>query len=391
MNLDPMKCVAYGAGILAQRLGDSIECPKCKTINPSSASVCINEQCKESLSGDLIYGITGMHIGIQTEGDIFRVIIPKGSSYPTFEPIVETFHTPVANMRRIKVPVYQGENEIASKNDKMLTVWLEVPENVPADIPVDVSFKLDENMILEHIKVSIKDGSGREIEVFPDRGGDERSKLENEIEEMNLRWNEKRKDASDDVNKNMDQIYSEATNAANKNNMDAVKKKLEEMKKIINKIGGEKPEWVQKAEGLSGYSNFILDQYGWLLDPQQSFDVKKLIEELKDAIEKDNKELGLKKYDELNKKVDELPRLVGMLMYIVMGIMKAQELNKLMEADTLRNLLREIEDAIKKNTSPDVINNKIEEALRLSEQMLGTRASGVSSSGAIIYRELLKK
>lgn len=390
MNLDPMKCVAYGAATLAQRLGDSIECPKCKTINPSSATVCLNEQCKESLSGDIIYGITGMDIGIQIEDDVFRTIIPKGSPYPTFEPAVEVFHTPVANMRRIKVPVYMGSNEIASKNEKQITVWLELPENAPADIPVEVSFGLDSDGVLEKVKVSLRDGSGREIEVFPDRGGDKRSKLENEMEKINLKWIEKRKDAGDDTIKKMEEYYREAIRDANNNNLEAAERKIEEMEKKINKIGGEKPEWIKKAEGLLGYSDFLLEQYGWLLDPQESFDIKKLNGELKDAIEKDNKELGLKKIDELNKKIDDLPRIVRMLLYIVAGIVRAQTLNKLMEADTLRNLLKEIEDAIKKN-NPDVLNSKIDEAMRLSEKMLGISASDLSSSGANLYKELLKK
>jgi molecular chaperone DnaK (HSP70) len=388
MNMDPMRCVAYGAGILSARLGDSIECPKCQTINPGSSAVCVNEACKEPLDGNIIYDVTGMHYGIQTEGDVFKVIIEKGSPYPTPEPIVKTFRTPISNMRRIKVPVYAGSHEIASKNEKQITVWLELPENVPADTPVDVAFKLDSDGILENVRVSLKDGSGREIEVYPDRGDTKRAQVENKMEEIKKKWDEKRSDADEEINKNLDVIYGKAIKAANSNNIEAAEKRIHEMEKEVGKIGGETgPEWKQKATGIMGYANFLLEQYGWLLDPQQSYKIKGLVDELKDAMEKDDEQLGLKKWDELYKETDAIPEIVRLLMIIVNGIMRAHASNRLVEADKLRNLLREIEDAIKKNNA-DVVRTKIDEAMAILVEMLGASARDISSGP--INVELLK-
>lgn len=388
MNIDPMRCVAYGAGILATHLVDSIECPKCQTINPGSAAVCVNETCKEPLGGNIIYDVTGMDLGIQTEGDIFKRIIEKGSPYPTPEPVVRTFQTPVSNMRRIKVPVYAGQHDIASMNELQVIVWLELPENVPADTAVDVSFKLDSDGILENVKVSLKDGSGREVEVYPDRGGSKRSQVEKKIEELKKKWDEKRADADEEGNQKLEVMYSEAIKAANANNVDAAERRIQEMEKEVGRLGGEtSPEWKQKADGLMGYANFLLEQYGWLLDPQQSYKIKGLVDELKNAVEKDDEELGLKKWEELNKETDSIPEVVRILMWIVNGIMRAHSLNRLVEADKLRNLLREIEDGIKKNNG-DTVKTKIDEAMAILVELLGADARHVSSGP--INVELLK-
>ena len=50
VNVDPMKCVAQGAGILAARLGEEIECPECKTPNPINNKKCL--KCEKPLSVD---------------------------------------------------------------------------------------------------------------------------------------------------------------------------------------------------------------------------------------------------------------------------------------------------------------------------------------------------
>ena len=189
MDVDAMKCVAFGAAILAAKLGAQVECAK-GHVNPGSATVC--GECSEPLiqkDNDIEIGsVTAQDYGIEatdeTTKDKFEPIIRKGSPYPSPEPVVRTFKVPSAGLRRMKIRVYAGSNPVASKNELQITVWLELPSSVSEGTPIDVALKLDRDCIIERVKVSLKDGSGREIEVFPDRGGDFRSRLEKRLEEV---------------------------------------------------------------------------------------------------------------------------------------------------------------------------------------------------------------
>ena len=168
-NIDPMKCVAYGAAIMANKFGENIECPECETINESTAEKCI--KCgKELEKNDILFDITGQHYGIQTLGDKFEVIIPKGTPYPTEKHLYKPFKTPSSNLRKIKVPIYAGMDVKASKNEKQLTVWLALPKNTPEDTLLDVGFKIDDNGIISLIKLKLRlrDGSGTDKEVIVD-------------------------------------------------------------------------------------------------------------------------------------------------------------------------------------------------------------------------------
>jgi molecular chaperone DnaK (HSP70) len=351
MNMDPMKCVAYGAARLANMLGERAECAKGHP-NPATAEKCSVPGCNEPIIASIVVGgKTGMHYGIQTIGDKFDVIIEKGSSYPTPKPVVRTFRTPEANMRRIKVPVYAGSEEVASKNELQVITWLNLPENVPEDAPVDVAFTLDGDGVLNNVKVSLKDGSGREVEVFPDRGEGKRSQIEKNMEKAKRKWDQKKKAADSEADEKIEAIYQDAIDAANRNDMEAAEKIIGKMEKEIKELGKddeeEKPIWKREGEGLASYTNFILQQYGLLIDSAQTFRMKNLMEELNKALEKDDEKLARAKFTALNQEIDNLPGIVLSLMTIRYAINVAHNKGMIKQSDALGNALSVIEDALR--------------------------------------------
>ena len=190
MNVDPRKCVAYGAAILAARLGEVWDCPAGhqNPLENARCAVCgaaVEEQREQA---ETFFGVTSQSVGIQLEGDKFEVVIAKGAYYPTPAPVVRQFSTPQANLRRIRVAVYQGESPKASENELLVTLWLELPKNLPANTPVDVGFRLDNDGILDQVTVALKDGSGRQVQVYCDRGDERRSRLESKLERLRLAW-----------------------------------------------------------------------------------------------------------------------------------------------------------------------------------------------------------
>lgn len=153
-TVDPMQCVALGAGILATRL-KSVECPQCLTENAETAQQC--QKCGHALDAARAVGgislgeVTARNLGIQAvdrEGrhDAFSIIIPKGTPYPLRRPQERVFYTTTDKL--IRAPVYEGDHAIATRNELQGVVEFPLPEDVPPSTPVTVEFNYDKDRVL---------------------------------------------------------------------------------------------------------------------------------------------------------------------------------------------------------------------------------------------------
>jgi molecular chaperone DnaK len=183
--VDPMECVALGAAILASRTEKKV-CPRkeCQSENEPDAKTCAGPKCGADISdleaqvkcphcgglhpkGEVVCpevnkplvvepeGVTAKPYGIEIEGGKFHIIVPKSTRYPTSEPIFQEFRTVADGQERIIIPVYQGFEEVASRNELQAEIVL--PERgpiaedqrVPKGTPLDIGFKIDKNGTLE--------------------------------------------------------------------------------------------------------------------------------------------------------------------------------------------------------------------------------------------------
>ena len=154
--------VRRGKAIMAAKMVGKMECSSAH-VNLAKNVVC--DVCGEPLgtAGRIrrrAREVTGMHYGIQGEGDRFEIIIPKGSSFPTLKPARVRLFTRRDNKRRLRVPIYAGFDTVATKNELQATVWLELPDNVPANTPLEFAIALDVDGILEKVRVALLAGSG---------------------------------------------------------------------------------------------------------------------------------------------------------------------------------------------------------------------------------------
>ncbi|MFD9886016.1 Hsp70 family protein [Streptomyces alboflavus] len=173
-NINPMECVAYGAGVLAQTL-DGVECPapKCARTNEYAAETCAD--CGQSLVNGRPVGSTGlfestpMAMGIAAvkgaQRDVFVQIIPAGSPYPLPEPRQRTFHA--TDSRLIRVPVYEGDSHVASENHEQGVVEFELPQEIEINCHVDVSFNYSADRIIT-VRISVR-GTDMVLEATPRR------------------------------------------------------------------------------------------------------------------------------------------------------------------------------------------------------------------------------
>jgi molecular chaperone DnaK len=138
-----------------------VECPKCKKINDEAATAC--EDCGHSLAnapevGDTgLFEVTGLSLGIAavkgSQRDAFVPIIPKGTQYPLPAPMRRSLQA--TDGRRIRVPVYEGDDPVASRNLEQGVVEYELPQEIDVNSPVDVSFNYDRSRIVT-VTISVR-------------------------------------------------------------------------------------------------------------------------------------------------------------------------------------------------------------------------------------------
>ena len=202
IDVDPMQCVALGAAIQTS-LPIEWQCPVCNSMNEGEEEVCrschtqreqaedfpviLCDACgKPNRQGRLdcwscgaligavmqegdgesgepaaaihIGDVTSKYLGIealQHGGGIkeseLKVIIPKGTPYPTFEPCIETFYTNYTGQEILEFPVYEVEREGLPKEkwEQVGTVINDkIPPGTPVDTPVIVEMRIDGDNIL---------------------------------------------------------------------------------------------------------------------------------------------------------------------------------------------------------------------------------------------------
>ena len=375
MNTDPMKCVAFGAAIVAAKWAEKVECPK-GHVNPGKNVVC--DVCGEPLGAsgglDAAAEVTGMHYGVQAKGDKFEIIIPKGSSFPTKEPVKGRFVTPRDNLRRLRVPIYAGFDPVATKNELQATVWLELPDHVPANTPLEVAIALDADGILEKVRVALLDGSGAQVESYLDRGDSQRSRLEKKLDQLKKRKDESRGDVEPQADSQFEEVYGRATKALSANDPAAAAKHAEELVRILAAAGGD-PDWKKKAQGLCNYTSIVLG-YSFLMDPPRTQQIKTLLDQLQKCLERDDEAATNQKHAELDKATDDLPGGINACMGMIRRIAIASEKRMEVEANQVRVALTSFEAAMRSGDHDKAVRlvEEIQPVLRKIDH-----AAGVSS------------
>src|SRR5205807_2073248 len=106
--------------------------------------------------------VTPLSLGVETQGGVMTVLIPRNTTIPTSK--TETFTTAVDGQSSVEVHVLQGERPMASENKSLGRFILDGILPAPRGVPqIDVTFDIDANGILN---VSAKDkATGKEQRV----------------------------------------------------------------------------------------------------------------------------------------------------------------------------------------------------------------------------------
>jgi len=387
VNIDPMRCVAQGAGILANKMADTIKCRSCNGINSLESDTC--QTCHQPLEvvGDDFFQVTPVHYGIETVGDKFSVVIPKNTPFPMKEPVIKPFYTPESNIRRLKIRVYAGMREKASGNEVQMTLWLQLPPGVPVDTPLDVAFKLDDQGCINNVKVTLKDGSGRSVIAYPDRG-EKRGRLEKEVDELHKNINRIRISADAEQVDMFEKEFDGIIDDLNNNRVDEADKKVRQLSiEIPRKTDIETVEWRKNADWNAWVTDAILANFGELLDADTTYGLRKKNEEVKKELEADNQSAGEGLTRELIDKIDALPDIVFFFFNSLAAGNIAANRGNIVIADRVRTLYRKIYQAHISNGP--VSNAEVSELKRLTGDVLTESADGSRyGKGVSVPKEL---
>jgi molecular chaperone DnaK len=110
----------------------------------------------------LLLDVTPLSLGIETQGGVMTVLIPRNTTIPTSK--TETFTTAADGQTSVEVHVLQGERPMASENKSLGRFILDSILPAPRGVPqIEVTFDIDANGILN---VSARDkATGKEQRV----------------------------------------------------------------------------------------------------------------------------------------------------------------------------------------------------------------------------------
>jgi molecular chaperone DnaK len=235
-HVDPMYCVAIGASILAARL-DTVDCPTCHTENAEDAKICMT--CGKEIAITRVTLIEktakSLGIGVIKDGkpDVYAVMIPKGTRYPLPKAMERTFFTAAKNT--IKLSVYEGEETIASLNERQGDVEYTLPQDVPIGTPVTVSFDYDKSRLLK-VTIWVQGYPHLKKDVVVDRSGQLGSAIKSKPE----------RDWREDVQKTLNMVrqfladYRDFIDPGQVSKLEADLQKAEELERNENEMEAQR-------------------------------------------------------------------------------------------------------------------------------------------------------
>ncbi len=117
----------------------------------------------------LLLDVTPLSLGIETLGGLMDVVIPRNSKVPAR--VGKQYTTSMDGQVNLKVSVFQGERELVSENRKLAEFILKGIPAMPAGMPkIQVNFMLNADGILKVEALEERSGTHQEIEVKPQYG-----------------------------------------------------------------------------------------------------------------------------------------------------------------------------------------------------------------------------
>jgi molecular chaperone HscA len=117
----------------------------------------------------LLLDVTPLSLGIETMGGLMDVIIPRNAKVPT--KAGRQYTTSIDGQVNMKIAIFQGERDLVNENRKLAEFDLKGIPSMPAGLPkVDINFLLNADGILTVQAIELRSGVKQEIDIKPSYG-----------------------------------------------------------------------------------------------------------------------------------------------------------------------------------------------------------------------------
>ena len=117
----------------------------------------------------LLLDVIPLSLGIETQGGVMTVLIPRNTTIPTHR--AEVFSTTADNQTLVEIHVLQGERKMAADNRTLSKFHLEGIPAAPRGIPrIEVTFDIDANGILNVSAVDLETDQEQKVTISASTG-----------------------------------------------------------------------------------------------------------------------------------------------------------------------------------------------------------------------------
>lgn len=268
-----------------------------KSVNPDEV-VAIGAAIQGGvLGGDVkditLLDVTPLSLGLETLGGVMTKLIDRNTTIPVEKK--QIFSTAADNQPAVDIHILQGEREMASDNKTLGRFILDGIPPAPRGIPqIEVTFQIDANGILNVKAVDLATKKEQKITITASTGlkEDEINRMVEEAEKHAKEDKEKKeriekKNNADSLCFSIEKLLKDLEDKIDKEKKESIQKKVDELKKLIEKEDFDEKEVETKSEELTKDMQELSTK---LYQEASKENTKQSSEEKKDSKEEEVKE-----------------------------------------------------------------------------------------------------